>query len=125
MLARQDDDGVGPRLKYFNLKYLSRYADDDVVGKGQSSLETCSDNNSLDSPYFQLYDFSAPTVTPVNFTLKYDDKAYHLTNGLSSAEDVQLVVRNAAGQGKEVQYYDFTITAPKVGIDDLTQEVIN
>ena len=110
-------------LKYYDLKNLSRFSDSDVNNGDQQSIDTVPDAE-LEKVYYQLHDFDYPTAQTFNFTLKYDDKAYHLTNGLSSSEDRQLLVRNGVN-GKDLQYWDFTITAPKVGMTDLTQEVIN
>lgn len=52
ILIRDDDDGVGPQLKYFDLRYLSRYGDADLPGFNQSSIETGSSSNTLSAPYF-------------------------------------------------------------------------
>lgn len=52
VLIRDDDDGVGPQLKYFDLRYLSRYGDADIPGLRQSSIETEAAANALSAPYF-------------------------------------------------------------------------
>lgn len=123
VLVRDDDDGVGPCLKYFDLRYLSRYSDDDIsdpIGGGfnEQSIDTRITSNSMNAPFFQLHDFSQPTVSTVNIQLRYDGCTYHLTNGLQQPEDVQFVMRNAR-TGKEIQYFDFTITAPTIQASDL------
>lgn len=123
VLVRDDDDGVGPCLKYFDLRYLSRYSDDDIsdpIGGGfnEQSIDTRITSNAMNAPFFQLHDFSGPTVSNVNIQLRYDGCAYHLTNGLQQPENVQFVMRNAR-TGKEIQYFDFTITAPAIQASDL------
>lgn len=111
-----------PYLRYYNLHNLTRYADSEDTDYLCKSLEVQHDNN-LDKNFLQLYNFYEPTVQNFNFTLKYDDKPYHITNGLSSVVDKQILVRDGTGTQAELEYWDFTITAPKVGTGDITNEL--
>ena len=118
VLVRNRGCADGYTLNYMNLRNLSRFADNDINGTTTKSIDTTTQAGKVD---FTLHDFAAPTVHDCGIRLKYDGCAYHITSGNKSAENKQILVRNGTNVAKELEYWDFTIVAPKIGCGDVDE----